>query len=169
MEALIMLKQCAITEISNSFDLIGKEKLLLSAGTKENWNTMTASWGTMGVLWNKNVVSVVIRPQRYTYEFFEREPYFTVTVLEAGREDAYRICGTKSGRDCDKISLAGLTPLVQNQALTFEEARLAVVCKKIYVQDLDPNGFLDPQIHQNYPLKDYHRLYCGEIVEVLKR
>lgn len=164
-----MFQQCEITEIGNPFSLIGKEKLLLSAGTKENWNTMTASWGTMGVLWNKNVVSVVIRPQRYTYEFFEREDYFTVSVLEAGREDAYRICGTKSGRDCNKISLAGLTPVVHEEALTFAEARLVLVCKKIYVQDLDPNGFLDPQIDQNYPLKDYHRLYCGEIVSVLKK
>lgn len=155
--------------IKDPFTLIGKEKLLLSAGTPENYNTMTASWGLMGVLWNKNVLSAVIRPQRYTYGFFEREPYFTVTVLNPGHEDAYRICGTKSGRDCDKVVLAGLTPFFEGQAVTFKEARLAIVCKKIYVQDFDSVGFLDPEIEHHYPLKDYHRLYCGEIVDILEQ
>lgn len=156
-----------LPEIRDPFTLIGKEKLLLSAGNKESWNTMTASWGTVGVLWNKNVLSAVIRPQRYTYEFFEREEYFTATVLCPGMEDAYRICGTKSGRDCDKAALAGITPRFEGNAVTFEEARIAFVCKKIYVQDLDPAGFLDPEIAHHYPIKDYHRLYCGEIVDIL--
>ncbi len=156
-------------EMKNPFDLIGKEKLLLTAGSAENHNTMTASWGTMGILWNKKVVSVVIRPQRHTYGFFEKEPYFTVSVLKPGYDDAYRICGTKSGRDCDKIALAGLTPYVRDQAITFEEARLAILCKKIYIQDLDPAGFLDPEIERHYPIRDYHRLYCGEILSVLEQ
>lgn len=154
-------------QINDPFALIGKEKLLVSAGKPDDYNTMTASWGTMGVLWNKNVVNVVIRPQRYTYQFFEREDYFTVTVLKPGMDDAYRICGTKSGRDCDKVSLAGLTPYFEENAVTFHQAKLAIVCKKIYIQDLDPKGFLDPQIEKNYPIKDYHRLYCGEILDVL--
>jgi len=148
------------------FTLIGKEKLLVSAGNGDSWNTMTASWGTMGVLWNKNVFSVVIRPQRYTYGFFEREDYFTVAVLKSGYEDAYRICGTKSGRDCDKVALAGLHPVFLDKGPAFEEARLLFVCRKIYVQDLDPAGFADPEIQNHYPINDYHRLYCGEIVEI---
>ncbi len=156
-------------EIQDPFALIGKEKLLVSAGISGDFNTMTASWGTMGVLWNKNVFNVVIRPQRYTYQFFEREDYFTVSVLKPGMEDAYRICGTKSGKDCDKVSLAGLTPYFDGNAVTFEQARLAIVCKKIYIQDFDPKGFLDLQIEKNYPIQDYHRLYCGEIVEVLEQ
>ncbi len=156
-------------EIQNPFTLIGKEKLLVSAGNKDDFNTMTASWGTMGVLWNKNVVNVVIRPQRYTYQFFEREDYFTVTVLQPGNEDAYRICGTKSGKDCNKVKLAGLSPYFETGAVTFEEARLAILCKKIYVQDFDPKGFLDPEIEKHYPIQDYHRLYCGEIIDVLVR
>lgn len=156
-----------LPEIRDPFTLIGKEKLLLSAGNQESWNTMTASWGTVGVLWNKNVLSAVIRPQRYTYEFFEREDYFTATVLRPGMEDAYRICGTKSGRNCDKATLAGITPWFDGNAVTFEEARIAFVCKKIYVQDLNPAGFLDPEIANHYPIKDYHRLYCGEIVDIL--
>ncbi|MBO5222588.1 MAG: flavin reductase family protein [Clostridia bacterium] len=158
-----------VPEIRNPFSMIGKEMLLVSAGNRDSWNTMTASWGTMGVLWNKNVISVVIRPQRYTYEFFEREDYFTVTVLRPGMEQAYRICGTKSGRDCDKAALAGITPYFKENAITFEEARLVFVCKKIYVQDLDPEGFLDPHIDSHYPTKDYHRLYCGEVVDVLEQ
>ena len=156
-------------EIRDPFSLIGKEKLLISAGTPEDWNTMTASWGTMGVLWNKNVFSVVIRPQRHTYGFFEREEYFTVTVLPEGMEDAYRICGTKSGRDCDKAALTGLKPCFVDGAVTFEQARLVFVCRKIYVQDISPEGFVDKSIENHYPIKDYHRLYCGEIVSVLER
>lgn len=156
-------------EILDPFTTIGKEMLLLSAGTPDSFNTMTASWGTMGVLWNKNVLCAVIRPQRYTYEFFEREPYFTATVLQDGMADAYRICGTKSGRDCDKVAQAGLTPYFEGNAVTFREAKLALVCRKIYVQDLDPAGFIDPAIDsRNYPTKDYHRLYCGEIIDVLR-
>lgn len=156
--------------MQNPFELIGREKLLLTAGNADNYNTMTASWGTVGVLWNKKVISAVIRPQRYTFEFFEREPYFTVSVLNPGMEDIYRICGTKSGRDCDKVSLAGLTPVFIEKGITFEQARMAFVCRKIYVQDLDPKGFVDPTIEkQNYPLKDYHRLYCGEIIDILEK
>ncbi len=156
-------------EIKDPFTLIGKEKLLVSAGKEGDFNTMTASWGTMGVLWNKNVVNVVIRPQRYTYQFFEREDHFTVSVLQPGNEDAYRICGTKSGRDCDKVALAGLTPYFEENAVTFEQSRLAIVCKKIYVQDFDPAGFLDNGIEKHYPIQDYHRLYCGEILDILEQ
>lgn len=156
--------------MSDPFTLIGKEKLLVSAGDQKGFNTMTASWGTMGVLWNKKVFSVVIRPQRYTYEFMEREPYFTVSVLKEGMDDAYRICGTTSGRDADKITLSELTPCFEEQAVTFQEAKLVFVCKKIYVQDIDPDGFLDYEIDlKNYPQKDYHRLYCGEIVKILEQ
>lgn len=156
-------------EMKDPFSLIGKEKLLISAGVEGDWNTMTASWGTMGVLWNKNVINVVIRPQRYTYQFMEREPYFTVSVLDSGREDAYRICGTLSGRDCNKAEKAGLTPFFLDRAVTFEQARLAILCRKIYVQDLDPAGFLTQEIEKNYPMKDYHRLYCGEVVSIYQK
>ncbi len=157
-------------ELRDPFTLIGKEKLLVSAGKTQDFNAMTASWGTMGVLWNKNVISVVVRPQRYTYEYLEREDYFTVSVLEPGHEEAYRICGTRSGRDCDKVLLAGLTPHFEKYAVTFSEARLALVCRKIYVQDLDPTGFKDPQLDMiHYPQKDYHRLYCGEIADILEK
>ena len=160
----------SIADVKNPFDLIGKEKLLISAGSSSCWNTMTASWGTMGVLWSKNVLNVVVRPQRYTYQFLEQEAYFTVSVLESGREDAYRICGTLSGKDVNKVEKAGLTPFFQEDGtITFEEARLAFLCRKIYIQDLDPAGFLVPEIAKNYPENDYHRLYCGEIVSVLRK
>lgn len=164
-----MFIHAQLPEMKDPFTLIGKEKLLVSAGKNGDFNTMTASWGMVGVLWNKNVVNVYIRPQRYTYRFFEREPYFTVSVLPQGFDDAYRICGTKSGKDCDKVALAGLHPHFEDQAVTFEEARLAIVCKKIYVQDLDPAGFLAEDIEKHYPIQDYHRIFCGEIVDILEQ
>ncbi len=163
-----MFHHITTPELRDPFTLIGKEWLLLSAGQPDSFNTMTASWGTMGVMWNKNIVMVAIRPQRYTYEFFEREDYFTVSVLKPGRENAYRICGTKSGKDCDKVALAGLTPYFEDNAVTFQEARMALVCKKICIQDLSPTGFLDPDIDKHYPIQDYHRFYFGEVVDILE-
>ncbi len=163
-----MFQRVATPQVKDPFTLIGKEWLLLSAGKEGDFNTMTASWGTMGVMWNKNIVMVAIRPQRHTYGFFEREEYFTVSVLKEGMQDAYRVCGTKSGKDCDKVSLAGLTPYFEDNLVTFREARVAIVCKKICIQDLDPKGFLDSDIEKHYPIHDYHRFYFGEIVDVLE-
>ncbi len=152
----------------SAFRLIGKEWMLITAGTMESWNTMTASWGAMGELWKKPVVFTFIRPTRYTLEFVEREPLFTLCFFEEKYRAALNFCGAHSGRDCNKAEKTGLTPVeVSPGTVSFEEARLILVCRKLYFQDLKPENFIDPEIEKNYPKKDYHRMYVGEVLRVL--
>lgn len=123
----------------NVFDMIGREWMLITAGKESRYNTMTASWGGLGVLWNTPVSFAFVRPSRYTYEFLERETYYTLSVLEPGNKKALQLCGALSGRDADKVTQAGLTPIFDAQAPYFEQARLVLVCRKLYTQDLDPD------------------------------
>ena len=151
------------------FRVIGKEWMLITAGTMDGWNTMTASWGAMGELWFKPVVFTFLRPQRYTLEFVERESFFTLSFFEEKYRTALNFCGANSGRDCDKAEKTGLTPMATaNGSVAFEEARLILECRKLYFQDLDPSLFLDKEIEKHYPKQDYHRMFVGEVVSVLK-
>lgn len=149
----------------NAFKLIGSDWMLITAGTPESFNTMTASWGWMGIMWNKPVAISVIRPQRYTYEFIEKSENYTLTFFPEEYRSALNLCGTKSGRDVDKVKETGLTPAVTDSgAVYFEEARIVLACRKLYHQDIDPKNFADPEIDKMYPIQDYHRMYFGEIV-----
>lgn len=163
-----MLNQIDIKTIDkNMFSAIGDDWMLITAGTPEKCNTMTASWGGLGVLWGKNVATIYIRAQRYTYEFVESSDYFTLSFLGKEHRKALAFCGSNSGRDVDKIKECSFTVAAgAGSAPYFEEANLVLVCKKIYWQDIDPSHFLCPDIDtKHYPEKDYHRMYIGEIVE----
>ena len=154
----------------NVFSLIGDQWMLITAGTKDQCNTMTASWGGLGVLWGKPVATVYIRPQRYTLEFVEREDTFTLCFFGEEYRKALALCGSKSGRDMDKVKECGFTVATAEGAPYFEEADLVLVCKKSYWQDMDPTHFLDGEIDSKwYPEKDYHRIFIGEILEVLRK
>lgn len=153
----------------NVFRQIGQQWMLITAGKPGKFNTMTASWGGLGVLWNANVSFVFVRPSRYTYEFMEQEPHYSLSFFGPDRRRALQICGSKSGRDVDKMELTGLTPCFDTPAPRFEEAELTLVCRKLYTQDLDPARFLDPAIAGNYQNDDYHRMYVGEIQKILRR
>ncbi len=149
----------------NPFRLIGSDWMLITAGKMSSFNTMTASWGGFGVLWHKNVCYIFIRPTRFTYEFAEKGDAFTLSFFDESYRDALKICGSRSGRDTDKVSEAGLSPVeTPGGSVSFNEARLIVECRKIYSQDIKPEFFLDPGIDKNYPNKDYHRMYVGEIL-----
>jgi flavin reductase (DIM6/NTAB) family NADH-FMN oxidoreductase RutF len=150
----------------SSFKLVGDVWMLITAGPIDHFNTMTASWGGFGVIWNKDIVWCVIRPQRYTYEFMESSEFFTLSFLGEEHRDALWVCGSKSGRDCDKVAETGLSPVAgfTPNTTVFSEARIIMECKKLYTQDIDPTRFVDPAIDTNYPNKDYHRMYMGEIV-----
>jgi flavin reductase (DIM6/NTAB) family NADH-FMN oxidoreductase RutF len=149
----------------NVFTLIGSTWMLVTAGNKESFNMMTASWGGLGVLWHKNVSFIFIRPSRYTYQFLEKCNTYTLSFFGAKYKDVLNICGTKSGRDGDKVKETGITPAeTANGSIYFTEASLVVECKKIYYQDLEPDHFIDPGIMKNYPEKDYHRMYAGKII-----
>ncbi len=148
----------------NVIDLIGHQWMLITAGNLNSYNTMTASWGGVGMLWNKPVVFIFIRPQRYTYEFVESNELFTCSFFSKKYRKALSYCGAHSGRDVDKAAETGLTPVTTDSgAVTFGEANLLIECRKIYHQDLNPEGFLSPDIRKNYPAKDFHRMYIGEI------
>lgn len=151
----------------NVFQTIGKDWLLVTSGNEEKYNTMTASWGSLGIMWNKPVAFTFIRPQRYTYEFLENNEYFTLSVYGEEYRNALKICGTKSGRDIDKAKETGLTPVFDEKAPYFEQARLVLVCRKMYAQDLNEESIIDESIKANYSANDYHRMYASEIVKVL--
>ena len=154
----------------NVFSLIGDRWMLITAGTKEKCNTMTASWGGLGVLWGKPVATVYIRPQRYTLEFVEREDTFTLCFFGEEYRKALALCGSQSGRDVDKVKACGFTVAeAEGGAPYFAQAELVLVCKKAYWQDMDPAHFLDPEIETHYAQRDYHRIFIGEIVEALRK
>ncbi len=148
--------------------LFDNEWALITAGDENGYNTMTASWGGMGELWNREVCFIFIRPQRYTFEFIEKNDYFTVSFLGEENKKALAFCGKYSGRDYDKAKETGLIPKFIDGTTTFEQARLVFVCKKIAYQDMDPKGFIDKSIANNYAQGDYHRVYVGEIVACYK-
>ncbi|MEI8049221.1 MAG: flavin reductase [Bacteroidota bacterium] len=149
----------------NPFKLIDDDWFLLSAGNLETFNTMTASWGGMGVLWNKPVVFCFVRPQRYTYKFMESNELFTMSFFSESHREALNLCGKASGRQTDKMKATGLKPIESpGGSVFYEQARLMLECRKLYFSDIDPAHFLLDKINANYPKKDYHRMYIGEII-----
>ncbi len=153
----------------NTFKLIGKDWMLVTAGNKTSFNTMTAAWGGLGIMWQKKVIWCVIRPGRYTYEFMEKSSFFTISFFEEQHRDVLTYCGSRSGRNVNKVKETGLSPVFNKDSVYFTEARLVLECKKIYFQDLIPGHFIVPEIEELYPQKDYHRMYIGEIVKCLTK
>jgi len=152
----------------NLIDLISNQWMLITSGTKENWNTMTASWGGMGYIWEKPTSMCVLRPQRYTTEFMNKNDFYTLTFFPETEKKKLQILGTKSGRNINKMQDSGLTPIYSDNYVYFEEAKITLICKKLYYQDLEPQNFNDPKLAEKmYPQKDFHRMFFGEIVECL--
>ena len=151
----------------NPFTRIGEDWMLLTAGDEKKFNTMTASWGGMGVLWHKNVIFSFVRPQRYTFGFFEKHDRFTASFLLPGHREALNFCGSHSGRDTDKMKETGLTPVFTDGTVTFEQSALVFFCRKLSGQFLTPDSFIDPALAANYPTKDYHKMFIGEIEKIL--
>lgn len=155
---------------SNVFSLIGDQWMLITAGSAQQCNTMTASWGALGVLWGKPSATCYIRPQRYTKEFLDREEYFTLSFFSEEWRKALALCGAKSGRDMDKVKECGFTvKAAENGAPYFEEAQLVLVCRKRFVQAFDPENIPEDAKEKFYPGQDYHTMYIGEIVEALRQ
>lgn len=165
-----MFKEIDIKELQfNPFTKINNEWMLISAGTKEKFNTMTASWGGFGILWGMNTATVYIRPQRYTKKFIDSNDTFTIAFFDEKYREALNICGSVSGKDTDKVKKAGLTPYFINDTAAFEEASMIMVCKKIYHHIMSPEEFyLKETDEKMYPNKDYHTMYIAKIEKVLK-
>lgn len=149
--------------------VFGAQNALLTAGDRERCNTMTIGWCQLGRLWNLPVCTVYVRPERYTYQFMEDRDYFTVSVLPESGRQTMALCGSRSGRDVDKIKECGLTVRYgAGDAPFFEEAEAVLVCRKLYVQDMDPACVTAGQekILPHYGEKGgWHRIYTGEILE----
>ena len=168
----------------NPMTLIGRDWWLVTAGRAENRRRAgevlaavgTASWGHLGAIWSRPgegsmpTAVIYVRPQRYTKEFLDREPRFSLSVLGEEHRAALNHLGSHSGRDGDKVSEAGLTPVAAEGTVYFAEAKLVLICRTLYRAPLLESGFLDRDIiARNYPERDYHVQYVGEIVRVLKR
>lgn len=171
-----LIKMNNFTEISpqsldaNTFELIGKDWMLVSAEKEQQVNTMTASWGGLGIMWGKNVAYVVIRPQRYTKEFIDASDTFSLTFFDEIYKSQLGYLGKVSGRDEDKIAKTGLTITHDSDTPYFEEAKLVLICKKLYAQAMQPDCFIADGIDEKwYPNKDYHILYIVEIEKVLTK
>ena len=166
-----MLKRVEPKElVMNPFAAIGDQWMLITAGTADKCNTMTASWGGVGVLWGKPVATAYIRPQRYTKQFVDEQEYFTLSFLPESQRENLSYCGRVSGRDEDKIAHCGFTvETAECGAPYFAEAETVLVCRKLYRQRIDPADFIDGDVDRWYPEKDYHDMYIAEIVEAYQR
>lgn len=154
----------------NPFSKIGKEWMLITAKNKEKTNTMTASWGSLGVMWGKNVAFTFIRPQRYTKEFIDSQDYFTLCFFDSTYQKTLSYLGSVSGKDEDKIKQSNLTTCEFDSTIGFQEAKLILVCKKLYQQELQPNCFIDSTLDTKwYPSKDYHTMYVSEIEKIYEK
>ena len=168
------MKPIAIKDLSeNFFEVIGKEWMLVTAGNKDHFNTMTASWGGVGVLWNRPVVFAFIRPERYTREFIDARNEFTITFLGPEYRKAHSICGSKSGWEIDKVAATVLTPFFTEAGNpVFEEARLTLECKVVYKSEIEEAKFLDPSVFPRwYDEKNgnAHIVYIAEIVNAWEK
>lgn len=164
------MKEISVTELQeNVFRMFREKWALLSAGDQEKCNTMTVSWGGVGVFWNKNVVTVYVRPQRYTKEFMDKQETFSLSVLPEEKKEALQYCGKVSGREvADKFTEAGLTKAFSDSTPYPAESELVFVCRKLCEGDIDPKTFMDSKNDAVfYPDKDYHHYYIAEIEKVL--
>ena len=145
--------------------------MLITAGKLEDFNTMTASWGHLGVLWSVPTAICYIRPQRSPSGFANKYPDYTLCFFPEVFRPALQFCGSRSGRDYDKVAETHLTPIQTERGnVIFEEARLVLECRKVYEDDLKKKNFLLPEVaKKNYPKNDFHKFYIGEIVSALGR
>ena len=146
---------------------LDKEWALLTTGNKDKYNTMTVSWGGFGTLWHKPVVTVYIRPNRYTYELLQDNDIFTLSFYNEDYKKDLGLLGSKSGRKEDKISQTKLNIDFLDNGITFKEANLTIICKKIYNQDLDINNIDEEIKNKFYSNEPVHRMFIGEVIDII--
>lgn len=162
-----MFEKIGISELDiNPFVAIGEDWTLITAGNAEAANTMTASWGGLGVLWGQNVAYVFIRPQRYTKEFVDREGSFSLSFFD-GHKAEMGLLGSVSGRERDKIAEAGLNLTMLDGVPTFEEAKLVLILDTLYTDEIKADKFLADGLDEKfYANKDYHTMYVAAVRSV---
>ena len=150
------------------FSVFDKKWALLTAGNKDKFNTMTVSWGGLGTIWGKSVATVYVRTSRYTHEFMDDNEYFTVSFYSEEYRNVLSVMGSKSGRDIDKMNKSGLTAKELPQSMTFDEAEVTFVCRKLFKQELKTENMLPEIASRFYSGDAAHDMYIGEIVEIIK-
>ena len=150
------------------FSIFDKKWALLTAGRKDKFNSMTISWGGLGTLWGKPVATVYVKPIRYTHDFMEQSEYFTISFYEETYRKSLGLFGSLSGKDVDKVKAAGFHPFTVGDAVTFREARLTLLCKKIYRQDLDTSVMPRDVAEDFYETEAAHTMYIGEVMEIIE-
>ena len=171
------MSECDPWEVPVKPSCFGKDWMALAAGDEKGYNAMTVAWGEVGTLWDRYdtkrhevypVATVYVRPQRYTKEFLDREEFFTLSYLGKGHRKELGYLGSCTGRDSAKMAECGLAPVFAYGTVYFAEAELVLVCRKLYCQKLEEASFVDRVlIERNYPERDFHTMYTGEIVRCL--
>ena len=166
-----VFREISPIELENAMQKIGKEWMLITTRDEKNHrvNAMTASWGTLGVLWGKNICTCFVRPQRYTYGLMEQNDRCSIAFLGEEYRGALRLCGSKSGRDGDKLREAGLSSIELEGVPVIAEADTVLICRKLYADDLKKECFLDATLLSHYAAEDYHRYYVLEIEKVYRK
>ena len=155
----------------NAVKMFADDWMILSAGKENNMNMMTIAWGALGELWSKPTITVYVSTSRYTYKYMEENEYFTVTAFPEEYVDKMQYLGTKSGRNEDKVKGSGLTVEFTEQGNPiYEEANLAIECKKIYSHQFEKDKMPAGQIRwYEQTHTGVHVMYIGEIVHVWKK
>lgn len=163
------MKEINVKDINeNIVDLISSQWALLTVKDEEGCNPMTVSWGSIGELWGQDTATVYVRESRYTKELIEKENYYSLCFFNSAYKDALKYCGSHSGRDVDKVKETNLTPVYDEQAPYFAEAKIVIICKKTAKLFLDEKGFIDKTIKDKwYSDNDMHYMYFGKIEKVL--
>ena len=165
-------KRIDAEQLGNAIEMIGKEWMLITVKDEDNGrvNAMTASWGTMGVLWHKNICITFVRPQRHTHKLMSEQNRFSIAFLGEEYRDALRLCGRESGRDGDKLSASGLHTAELDGVPAVAEAETVLVCRKLYEDEIREGCFLEEEVMETYKAKkDYHTFYVCEIEAAYKK
>lgn len=163
------------------FELFDRQWALVTAGSMKQYNSCTVSWGSLGTIWGHTgnglpIVTVYVHPARYTSEFLKSSDTFTVSFYPEKCKKALAYMGSHSGRDGDKAAVAGLTPVEIGLGVTYKEASLTFLCKKLYQNQFSKEN-LAPEIQAYYAAApavypDFkggwqpHMVFVGQIMDV---
>ena len=157
-----------ISECSNDVNKVLEVGAFLTTKAGDKVNSMVIGWGHIGIIWARPTFICYVRESRFTKELLDANPEFTINVPVNGFDkNAFAICGSRSGRDMDKIAESGLT-LVDSEKVSvpgIKEYPLTLECKVIYRQEQDPSVIPENILNQFYSAGDYHTMYIGEIVD----
>lgn len=151
----------------NVFKLLTEDNALITSGTLEDHNTMTIAWGSFGVLWRMPIFTAYVKPTRYTFNYMEKSDTYSICFFnEKIAHDIMKYCGSHSGRYVNKDQACNLTPIILDDTIAYEEARLIIICKKVYSDEFMEEKIIDKSIMGIYQDNQIHHFYIGKIINV---